>query len=122
MKKILLSLLVSGSMLFAIAQDSTTKTTTTTTTTAHNYSYYPANDVYFDESTGNYWYKDKGSSSWTMTQSLPATIIVEKTSPKHPIIYKGDEPWKNNSADVKKYKTKRNGTVKIKMKDKDKED
>ena len=122
MKKILLSLVLSVSILSAIAQDSTTKTTTTTTTTARNYSYYPANDVYFDESTGNYWYKDKGAASWTMTQSLPATIVVEKTSPKYPIMYKGDEPWKNNSTDVKKYKTKRNGDVKIKMKDKDKED
>jgi hypothetical protein len=119
MKKILLSLLVCGSMFSASAQDSTTKTTTTITTTAHKYSYYPANDVYFDQSTGSYWYHEKGASTWIMTKTLPSTIMLEKTSPQYPISYKGDDPWKNNSTDVKKYKIKKNGTVKIKMKDKD---
>lgn len=66
MKKIFLSLLVCGSIFSAFAQvDSTTKTTTTTTTTAtpHKYSYYPSSDVYFDQSTGNYWYHDKVSAT-----------------------------------------------------------
>jgi hypothetical protein len=121
MKKILLSLMVFGSVLTASAQDSTTKTTTTTTTTTapHKYSYYPSNDVYFDQSTGSYWYHDKGSTTWMMTKTLPSTIMVEKTSPQFPINYTGDDPWKNNTTDVKKYKIKKNGTVKVKMKDKD---
>jgi hypothetical protein len=122
MKKILLSLLVCGSILSVSAQeDSTTKTTVTTTTTAtpHKYSYYPSSDVYFDQLTGNYWYHDKGSTTWMMTKTLPSTIIVEKTAPQFPITYTGDDPWKNNGTDVKKYKMKKNGTVKVKMKDKD---
>ena len=119
MKKILLMVLVCGSILSASAQERTTQTTTTTTTTAHKYFYYPASDVYFDQATGNYWYHEKGSDTWTMTQTLPSTIIVEKTSPQYPIKYTGNDPWKNNMADVKKYKVKKNGTEKIKMKDKE---
>ena len=119
MKKILLSLLICGSIFSASAQESTTKVTTTTTTTAPKYSYYPAIDVYFDQTTGNYWYHEKGSSKWIMTQALPPTIIVENTSVKYPINYTGKDPWENNLSDIKKYKIKKNGKVKIKMKDKD---
>lgn len=119
MKKILLSVLVCGSILSASAQEPTTQTTTTVTTTAHKYFYYPASDVYFDQATSNYWYHEKGSSTWTVTQTLPSTIIVEKTSPQYPINYTGNDPWKNNMADVKKYKIKKNGKAIIKMKDKD---
>lgn len=117
MKKIFLSILISGSILSASAQDSTVKTTTTTTTTAHKYSYYPSVNVYFDESTGTYWYLDSGATTWTKTQTLPATIVVEKT-PQIPLDYTGEEPWKDNAADIKKYKVKKNGSIKIKMKDK----
>ena len=69
-------------------------------------------DVYFDESSGNYWYWDSGTSQWSMTQTLPTTItVVEKQ--RYPITYKGDDPWKNNAADLKKYKSK-NGKEKMK--------
>lgn len=118
MKKTLLGILICGSTLSALAQDSNVKTTTTTTSTAHKYYYYPESNVYFDEVTGNYWYQDKGATQWTKTQTLPATIIVEKTQ-QNLVPFDGDEPWKNNMKDVKKYKTKKNGAVKIKMKDKE---
>jgi hypothetical protein len=97
-------------MLSASAQtnDSTTITTTTST---HKYYYYPSSNVYFDESSGNYWYQDKKGSNWSMTKTLPTNITVEKTD-RYPLDYSGTDPWKNNTADVKKYKERRNGTVK----------
>ncbi|MGN6540766.1 MAG: hypothetical protein ACTHKY_08170 [Ginsengibacter sp.] len=109
MKKILFLMLISGSMLTASAQ-----VTDSTTTTVHKYYYYPSSNVYFDEASGNYWYKDN-TSKWSETQTLPATITVEKT-PRYSITYNGTEPWKNNTADIKKYKVKKNGTVKMKTK------
>src|SRR5258708_16376595 len=115
MKKVLLSILICGSILSASAQDSTTVTTTTTT---HKYYYYPSSNVYYDETSGNYWYQDKGATTWTMTKTLPPAVVVEKT--QHvPIVYGGTDPWKNNTADIKKYKIKKSGKVKIKTKDDD---
>lgn len=111
-------MLVCGSILSVSAQERTTQTTTTTIT-AHKYSYYPASDVYFDQATGNYWYHEKGSATWTMTQTLPSTITVEKNSAQYPLTYTGNDPWKNNMDDIKKYKIKKNGKVKIKMKNKE---
>jgi hypothetical protein len=115
MKKSLIGILLCLSILFVSAQDSTTHTTTTTTTT-HKYYYDPSSNVYFDQSTGTYWYQDKGSTEWSKTQSLPSTIIVDKTQ-QVPIDVSGSDPWKNNTADIKKYKIKKNGTVKIKTRD-----
>ena len=115
MKKILLSMLLCVSTLFAIAQDSTTHTTTTTTTT-HKYFYDPSSNVYYDQSTGTYWYQDKGATEWTKSQTLPSTVVVEKTK-EVPVDVNGTDPWKNNTADIKKYKIKKNGTVKIKTRD-----
>jgi len=109
MKKILFLMLISGSMLTASAQ-----VTDSTTTTVHKYYYYPSSNVYFDEASGNYWYKDN-TSKWSETQTLPTTITVEKT-PRYSLKYNGTEPWKNNAADIKKYKVKKNGTVKMKTK------
>ena len=113
MKKILFLLLVCGAMLSAQAQ---TTTSTTTTTTTHKYYYYPSTNVYFDEASGNYWYWDNSSSQWSMTQTLPSTITVTETTQRYPIMYKGDDPWKNNAADKAKYKTKKNGKGKTKQK------
>jgi hypothetical protein len=111
MKKILFLMLISGSMLTASAQ-----VTDSTTTTVHKYYYYPSSNVYFDEATGNYWYKDNTGTSWTETQTLPTTVTIEKTSPRFSLKYNGTEPWKNNAADIKKYKVKKNGVVKMKTK------
>ncbi|MDB5200495.1 MAG: hypothetical protein JWO92_2458 [Chitinophagaceae bacterium] len=111
MKKILFLLLICGSIFSASAQT----TTTTTTTTTHKYYYYPTSNVYFDELSGNYWYWDNTSSAWSMTQTLPATITVVETQ-RYPVTYTGDDPWKNNAADIKKYKSK-NGKEKVKTRD-----
>jgi hypothetical protein len=93
--------MVSLSMLSASAQ----VTTTTTTTTTHKYYYYPSSNVYFDESSGNYWYWDNSSSGWSMVQTLPSTITLVQTH-RYPIHYMGDDPWKNNATDKRKYKAK----------------
>lgn len=118
MKKTLLLMLICGAMLSASAQDSTNSTTsnntsTTTTTTAHKYYYYPSANVYFDEATGNYWYKDNGATDWTEAQTLPSSVTVDNTQ-RYALDYNGSEPWQNNATDIKKYKTKGNGAVKIK--------
>lgn len=115
MKQTLLSILVCVFTLSALAQDSTVKTTTTTTT-ANKYYYYPESNVYFDETTGNYWYKDKGATQWTKTETLPTTIVLEKKQ-RNLMPFIGEEPWRNNREDLKKYKVKKNGRVKVKMKD-----
>ena len=135
MKKILILLLVSGSVLTASAQVEKSTTTTTTTTTPatttmaqpghHEYYFYPSQNVYYDKASGNYWYKDNPSATtWTQGTTLPSTITVENQK-SYPIHYNGNDPWKNNTADLKKYKVKNNGTVKMKLKkgdaDKDKD-
>lgn len=121
MKKIILSFLICGGILSASAQqDSTIKTTTTTTTTTttkHKYSYYPAINVYYDAETGTYWYQEEGATTWTQTKTLPPTIVVEKTSEQVPITDNSDQPWAENAEHIKKYKVKKNGSVKVKMKD-----
>lgn len=116
MKKILLMTLICGGMLSASAQttDSTTTTTTTTTTTGHQYYYYPSANIYWDQASGNYWYRDNTSNQWVEVQTLPSTVTLDNNAEKYSLNYTGNEPYKNNSEDIKKYKTKKNGTVKIK--------
>ena len=101
-------MMISVALLSASAQ--------TTRTVTHRYYYYTSANVYYDEESGNYWYWDAPSSQWKMTQTLPANITVVK-SPKYMVHYEGDDPWKNNAADVKKYKVKKNGRVKVKLRD-----
>lgn len=107
----LFGLLVSTLGLTAMAQN---ETMSTTTTTMHRYYYYPTTNIYYDDVTGNYWYYDDPTTKWVIVKTLPTTITVTKTSPKYKIVYNGDDPWKNNAADMKKYKVKRNGKIKSK--------
>jgi hypothetical protein len=119
MKKIMFFLLVCGLGFGALAQtDSTTTsntTTTTTNTTTHKYYYYPESNVYYDDVSGSYWYYDQPSTKWTMAQTLPSTVTLVKT-PRYQVNYNGTDPWKNNAADLKKYKVKKNGKIKAKSK------
>lgn|SRR6185312_3670520 len=114
MKKILLLTLICGGMLSASAQTTDSTNTTTTTTTTHQYYYYPSANIYWDQATGNYWYLDNTSNQWKEAQTLPSTVTLDNNAEKYSIDYNGNEPWKNNAEDIKKYKTKKNGTVKIK--------
>ena len=97
-------------------------TTDSAVVTTHKYYYYPSSNVYFDEASGNYWYLDNTTSQWSMVQALPSTITVE-TIERQPIDYVGDDPWRNNADDIKKYKMKEDKTKiksdddKAKMKD-----
>lgn len=116
MKKILFLGLICGGMLSASAQDTTNNAmnnTATTTITTHKYYYYPSSNVYFDEATGNYWYQENGSTDWTEVQTLPTTVTIDQTT-RVPLEYTGDQPWKDNASDIKKYKVKGNGEVKLK--------
>ncbi len=118
MKKILLLTLICGGMLSASAQttdsSNTSSNSTTTTTTAHQYYYYPSANIYWDQASGNYWYLDNNSNQWQETQTLPSTVTLDNNAEKYAIDYNGTDPWKNNAEDIKKYKTKKTGTVKIK--------
>ncbi len=120
MKKILLMVLICGGVLSASAQDTTNPmpTPTSPVTITHKYYYYPSSNVYFDEATGNYWYKVNGATDWTEVQTLPTTITVDNAT-RVPLEYVGEEPWKNNASDIKKYKVKGNGSVKMKTQKKD---
>ena len=111
MKQIFFLFLLAVTMLSVSAQ--TTTTTTRTTTHKYRYYYYPAQYIYYDEDSGNYWYWDNTSSQWTVVQNLPSNVKVVQAR-RYPVLYNGNDPWMNNAADIKKYKIKKNGKVKIK--------
>ena len=86
------------------------------------YWYYPSQNVYYNETSTDYWYYDAGTSKWVMARTLPTTYtpIVDGTT-RYEIMYKGDADlwptiWKENSTHKVKYKVKKNGTVKTKIK------
>ena len=116
MKKILIGFL----MLFALAgtlqvraQDGTT---TTTTNTKVRYWYYPSSNVYYNDATGDYWYFDTPTTTWMDVKSLPTTYVINDRSPKYQVWYNGSDVWKDNAMHLKKYKVKKDGRVKSKMK------
>lgn len=112
MKRIfIVVLLVSGSV-FVMKASAQTNTESTTTTT-HRYYFFPDANVYYDPDAQFYWYHDEAVDKWIRQQSLPGTIVVKKT-PRYIVRYKGDDPWKNNVEDLKKFKVKKNGEIKIK--------
>jgi hypothetical protein len=117
MKKIILVILVVvGSVALQKASAQVNQSTTTTTTTTHRYYYYPEANVYFDPDAQSYWYYDQPETKWITTRNLPGTIQVKKT-PRYIVRYNGTDPYSNNAEDVKKFKIKRNGSVKVKTND-----
>ena len=108
MKKIMLAACLSFSICNAMAQTTTTRTTRT------KYYYYASSNVYYNPETTEYWYYDSPRTAWTEVKTLPATITVMDND-RNTIYYSGTDPYANNPADIKKYKVKRNGTVKIKF-------
>ncbi len=122
MKKILISMLICGAVFSASAQNDSANSTsinTSPTTIMHKYFYYPSSNVYFDEGSGNYWDWNNGTSKWITVQTLPSTITVGNAE-RYPIDVTGNDPWLNNASDLKKYKVKGNGEVKMKT-EKDKQ-
>ena len=80
------------------------------------YYYYPSSNVYYNVTTGDYWYYDNGSTTWLQAKTLPTTIVVEKT-PRYTVYYNGPEVWKDNAMHQKKYKAKKGGEKGEKIKD-----
>jgi hypothetical protein len=100
MKKLILGLVLFISMVSAIqvnAQQTVTK-----------YYYYPSSNIYYNPQTNDYWYQDTTTTSWVTVKTLPANLMVSDNDKKI-VYYNGTDPWKNNTADEKKYKVKRGG-------------
>lgn len=116
MKKVLFVLLASGFMFTASAQVDSSMKSTTTTTSTHKYYYYPGNNTYYDEPSNTYWYRDSASSQWMSRQDVPTTWEQSDTT-RYLIDYTGNDPWTNNESDLKKYKAKDNGKIKMKTDD-----
>jgi hypothetical protein len=75
--------------------------------------YFPTSNVYMNTSDNSYWYYDESASRWTSANTLPSAIHLRKT-PRYTVYYGNTDVWKENEAHVKKYKVKKNGTVKQK--------
>jgi hypothetical protein len=103
MKKIILGL----ALLFALG--STIRTSAQETQRVRFY-YYPSSNVYYNVSTGEYWYYDNGTTNWVEVKTLPTTIIVTKTS-RYTVYYNGPDVWKENATHQKKYKSKKGTTT-----------
>lgn len=114
MKKVIFGLL----LLFAV----TTKLSAQTTGEAQiKYWYYPSQNVYYNDATGDYWFYDKTTATWTSAKVLASPYVpVVATDTRYQIMYTGPEVWKANANHKVKYKVKKNGTVKTKVKPIDK--
>jgi len=108
MKKILLAMMICVAALVASAQNSDTANRNSS---PHKYYYYPSSNVYFDQVSAKYWYWDNSTSQWKTTTTAPVGVILQKKD-RYALNYSGDAPWKNNAADMKKYKTKKDSTGK----------
>lgn len=116
-----------GSTMNAIGQTTGQTTTTTTVTSDQNtnanhmrykYYYYPSisatsSDVYYNTVTGDYWYYDTPSTTWMSVKTLPSGYTVDDNS-KYVVYYNGNDVYKDNPMHKKKYKVKKDGTVKSK--------
>jgi len=114
MKKVIFGLL----LLFAV----TTKLSAQTTGEAQiKYWYYPSQNVYYNDATGDYWYFDNGTTKWVSSKTLVAPYVaVLPTDTKYQIMYPSPEIWKANVNHKVKYKVKKDGTIKTKVKPIDK--
>lgn len=78
------------------------------------YWYYPKSNMYFNESSGDYWYYDEPTTKWMDVKSLPSTYEVTDNTPRYEVWYNGSDVWKDNAMHVKKYKMKKDGRMKTK--------
>jgi hypothetical protein len=106
MKRIILGLL----FLFTIATQVSAQETRVVT----KYWYYPTQNVYFSDVTGNYWFYDEARTEWVEASRLPAWLTMTDTDTRYEITYKGNDVWKQNKQHKVKYKVKKDGTVKVK--------
>jgi hypothetical protein len=113
MKQIILALMLF--VAFGSSMKAQEPAKVTTTTQRIRYYYYPSSNVYYNPTTGDYWYYDNGTTAWVDVKTLPTTITITKT-PRYTVYYNGTDVWKDNAVHEKKYKTKSNGVVKAKPK------
>jgi hypothetical protein len=73
--------------------------------------YYPSSNVYYNVTTGQYWYYDEPNVKWIEVKTLPETVTIEKTH-KYTVYYNGEEIWKDNAMHQKKYKFKKDESKK----------
>lgn len=113
MKKIFLglSLLMAGAFLTtAYAQASQNQNQTRV-----KFFYYPSSNIYYNESTSEYWYNS--GNKWVLVKTLPGSIVIEEHPAKYTVYYNGADVWKDNDTHKTKYKIKKDGTIKVKPKD-----
>jgi hypothetical protein len=65
--------------------------------------YYPSSNVYYNVSTGEYWYYDEPAIRWVEVRTLPSNITIAKTR-AYTVYYNGRDVWKNNAVHKNKYK------------------
>ena len=75
------------------------------------YYYYPAPNVYYNVSTGDYLYYSPANTAWVTVKTLPSGITITKT-PRHIVYYNGHDVWKDNGAHKTKYKIKKTTVTK----------
>lgn len=119
MKKMLATLIV---CLGVFCTSVMAQKTITTTTSSHNaklmrFYYYPSSNIYYNPTSNDYWYYDDAGSQWMSVRELPTTVHLVKTD-KVTVYHTDADVWKDNAEHMKKYKTKKNGTVKAKGNDK----
>jgi len=111
MKRILFGLM----LLFVTA----TKLSAQTDVQQVKYWYYPSQNVYYNETSGEYWYHDATTTKWVFGKQLPTSYTIVEKDTRYPIMYTGPDIWKENANHKVKYKVKKNGTVKTKIKPND---
>ena len=110
MRKIVLGLL----LLFSVATKLSAQIDDTTVVI--KYWYYPAQNIYYDEASGDYWYYDVPTVKWIEVKQLPSTYTLAGTDTRYRISYKGQNVWMDNKKHRIKYKVKKDGRVKVKPK------
>ncbi len=100
MKKILFGLL----LVFAVS----TKSSAQTDTTGTRYWYYPSQNFYYNDVSGDYWYWDQPTSKWVDVKQLPSTYKMTEADERYVIYYKGKDRniWNDNKDHKIKYKLK----------------
>lgn len=84
-----------------------------TDTAQMKFYYYPSANVYYDVAGNEYWIWDESTRGWKEVSALPSTITVAK-APRYVVYHSDADIWKDNALHQKKYKVKKNGTVKQK--------
>lgn len=115
MKKIILGLAMFFALMSTVQVNAqTSNTTSTSSSTRVKYWYYPSANIYYNDTSGDYWYYDDPSTTWTTVKTLPSTYVINDKTPRYEVWYDGTDVWKDNATHLKKYKVKKNGRVKMK--------